>query len=74
MQQLRMGSVQERNSFADQWACEINRSTGKVGSKSSAARFAAATASDFTIQDDKPYAEVSANIATDIWTMDPDNV
>jgi len=31
---------------------------GKVGSKSSAARFAAATASDFTIQDDKPYAEL----------------
>jgi hypothetical protein len=30
-----------------------------VGNKSSAARFAAATASDFEIQDDKPYAEVS---------------
>jgi len=31
---------------------------GKIGSKSSAARFAAATASDFTVQEDKPYAEL----------------
>lgn len=32
---------------------------GKKGSDSAAARFAAATPSDgFTIQDDKPYAEV----------------
>lgn len=32
---------------------------GKVGTESAAARFAAATpAGDFTVQDDKPYAEV----------------
>jgi hypothetical protein len=31
---------------------------GKVGKESAAAKFAAATASDFSIQEDKPYAEV----------------
>jgi mannose-6-phosphate isomerase len=31
---------------------------GKVGKESAVAKFAAATASDFSIQEDKPYAEV----------------
>lgn len=39
--------------------CGVNSyDWGKVGKESAAARFAAATASDFSIQEDKPYAEV----------------
>jgi len=37
---------------------DLNNFIGKVGKDSAAARFASATASDFSIQQDKPYAEV----------------
>lgn len=42
--------------------CGVNSyDWGKVGKESAAANFAAATpADDFTIQEDKPYAEVGA--------------
>ena len=40
--------------------CGVNSyEWGKNGKESAAAKFAAATPSDITIQDDKPYAEVS---------------
>jgi len=40
--------------------CGVNSyDWGKKGSESSAARYAAATAKDLSIQADKPYAEVS---------------
>lgn len=39
--------------------CGVNSyDWGKVGKESAAAKFAAATASDFSIQENKPYAEV----------------
>jgi mannose-6-phosphate isomerase len=39
--------------------CGVNSyDWGKVGKESAAAKFAAATASDFSIQEEKPYAEV----------------
>lgn len=43
--------------------CGVNSyDWGKVGKESAAARFAAATAEDFSIHDDKPYAEVGIYI------------
>lgn len=40
--------------------CGVNSyDWGKIGSESAAAKYAAATPSDFSIQSDKPYAEVS---------------
>ena len=42
--------------------CGVNSyDWGKVGKESAAAKFAAATASDFSIQQEKPYAEVCPN-------------
>lgn len=42
--------------------CGVNSyDWGKVGNESAAAKFAAATPSDFAIQEEKPYAEVRAN-------------
>lgn len=39
--------------------CGVNSyDWGKVGKGSAAAKFAAATAGDFSIQEEKPYAEV----------------
>ena len=39
--------------------CGVNSyDWGKIGNDSAAAKFAAATPSDFTIQEEKPYAEV----------------
>jgi mannose-6-phosphate isomerase len=40
--------------------CGVNSyDWGKIGKESAAAKFGAATPSDFSIQDEKPYAEVS---------------
>ena len=45
-------------SLISQDAIEAERAPGKVGKDSAAARFAAATPSDdFSVQDDRPYAE-----------------
>lgn len=47
--------------------CGVNSyDWGKKGSESAAAKFAAATATDdFSIQDDKPYAEVREHLPPD---------
>jgi hypothetical protein len=51
--------------------CGVNSyDWGKHGKTSAAAKFAAATHSDFSIQDDKPYAEVCFQSFTLIFTDD----